>query len=124
MLSEAIYRLEKNESAKLFLEKVEDFNFSELSDVNNVIINNFWGMIDEAASMNLLENLKKCLNGKVFIGTYSGRAKSPERKEAEKVLRSNLGFIFSFDFFNDFEKCGYRSSKINIGQEYYFILEL
>lgn len=126
MLSEAIHRLRDNNNAKLYLEKVEDFNFSNLNSIDNVIMNNFWGMIDEVTSMNLLENLKKCLdtNGVVIIGAYFDSSKSKERYEAEKVLKDELGFVFSYNFFKDFGRCGYKSSTINTKGGKYFVLKL
>ncbi|MBL7058378.1 class I SAM-dependent methyltransferase [Patescibacteria group bacterium] len=126
MLDEAKYKLRNNQNANLYLEKIENFDFSKLNEINNVILNNFWGMVDEKSSIDLLNNIKKCLtpDAKIFIGTYSDNAISPQRQKADITLKNNLNFLFSFGFFKDFDQCRYDSKTIDIGNEKYFILTL
>lgn len=124
MLNEAKYRFKDNDNSKLFVKRVENFNFSDLNQIENVIINNFWGMIDRNTSINLLNNLKQCLtpNAKIFIGTYNEGEVPKKRQLADKTLKDNLGFIFSYGFYKDFDNCGFISKTLNIFNEKYFIL--
>jgi len=126
MLNEAKYRLESYTNIKLFPEKIENFNFTKLDHIKNVIMNNFWGMIDKESSINLLISLKKCISTsvKIFIGSYTDKPIGKKRLNANNILKNNLGFTFSFGFFTDFDSCGYNSTTIKTGKEKYFILTL
>jgi len=124
MLKKAAKRLKEYQETNLFQEKIENFNFSLLKNIDNVIINNFWGLLPEDKSKQLLNNLKKCIAEKclIFIGPYSERPKDKEKLLAEKTLKENLGFVFSYPFFKDFPKYGYQTKLTDIGEVKYFIL--
>ena len=108
-----------------FNARIEDFDFSIVGKVDNVVINNFWGMISEEKSAQLLRELKICLtpDSVVIIGSRRFQERPPERVVAERVLREKLGFVFSHPFFDDFEGCGYDSSIISLAGASYYLLK-
>lgn len=60
----------------------------------------------------------------IFIGNYLAKKKEKQRRLAEKTLKENLGFIFSYPFFKDFSKCGYQVKLIDLAGVKYFVLKL
>jgi SAM-dependent methyltransferase len=125
MLAKARERLADKE-AYFFNSKIEEFDLSMIGETDNVVMNNFWGMIGEKASIDLLNRLKKVLSaeGVIIIGEYISGIKSDERKKADKTLRDNLDFTFSYPFFNDFSSCGYKHKIVKLDNRDYYILHL
>ncbi|MEK7098008.1 MAG: methyltransferase domain-containing protein, partial [Patescibacteria group bacterium] len=82
MLETAASRLKGSADCFLVREKIESFDFSGLADINNVIINNFWGMVCEERSRRLLDGLKKCINGNslLFIGPYEEKRMDSKKR--------------------------------------------
>ena len=115
-----------NENAYFFNSKIEDFDFSSIGKIDNIIMNNFWGMISKKSSIKLLNGLKKCLkpNSVIIIGDYIDTQKTEERKTADKTLKDNLNFIFAYPFFKNFSECGYKSKIIKLDNMKYFKLNL
>lgn len=124
MIEATANKLKNCNDTCLFIQPIETFEFKLLKNINNVIINNFWSIISEEESINLLNNLKKCLDpeGLIIIGPYIEK-KSPEKLLALKTLEKNLGFIFSYPFFKDFERCGYEAEVVELGGLRYFVLK-
>ncbi len=126
MLEKAKERLKDYQDAHLLQKKIEDFDFSSLENIDNVIINNFWGMLPEDESIKLLNDFKKCITKKtlIFIGNYPKETKDKQKLLAEEILKENLGFTFSYPFFKDFSKCGYHSKIVELNEAKYFVLQL
>lgn len=126
MLKTAESRLKEFKNIFLIQSKIENFHFYELEKTDNIIINNFWGMICEEDSKQLLENLKECIdrNSLILIGPYAEDAINEKKEAAKKLIKEKLGFTLSYSFFKDFSKCGYDSEIIDVGQKKYFILKL
>lgn len=97
-------------NAELFCERIENFNYSRIGIVENVVINNFWGMVSEEESEKVLKKLRNHLakDGIIIIGPRPGK-NDIIKILAEKTLRKNLDFTFSYPFYNDFDRCGYDS---------------
>ena len=110
----------------LFISDVRTFDFNNLPVIDNVLINNFWGMIDEDDSKKLLYSLKQCLNEKslIFIGPYQEIEQTKKVKEAKNTLKDNLNFTFSFPFFKDFIPLGYNQRLISVAGMDYYLLKL
>lgn len=125
MIRAAEERLKGFERACLYTAKLEEFDFSILKGIDNVVINNFWGLLDEVSSLELLFKLKSVLSSKhsLVIGPYAGETRI-EKLLAGKVLKEKLGFVFTFSFFKDFAQAGYESELINCGGMSYFLLWL
>ncbi len=123
MLEKTKQRMVNFKNVHLFQEKVEDFNFNQLHNISNVVINNFWGILAKESSVALLKNLKNCLNqdSLIIIGPCPKEPKI-EKLIADKTLKQNLGFTFSFPFFQNFSLCGYSSEIKTLSSFPYFLL--
>lgn len=110
----------------LFNSKIENFDFFLVGKIDNVVINNFWGMISEEESRKFLLTLKGFLNkdSVVIIGQYRQESKSDEKLLAEKIIKEKLGFVFAYTFFNDFASCGYDSRTIKLNGGDYYLLNI
>ncbi len=125
MLTKAKERLANFKDVYLSQEKVENFDFASLNNIANVIIQNFWSLLPEKSSVNLLNNLKNCLasDSLIIIGPCPQEPKI-EKLLAEKTLKQNLGFTFSFPFFQNFSLCGYSSEIKTLASSPYFFLTI
>jgi SAM-dependent methyltransferase len=117
MLAAARKRLGVGPEIRLTQARVEEFPFSSIGGIDAVIINNFWQLLPRESASSLLASLRACLSGKglVLIGPYGAvGARGEEYSRAEETLRDNLGFVFSYPFYEDFEAQGYGSDRISL----------
>ena len=125
MLAEARTRLSHFKRTRFIQANINKFDWRTLPTMNNIIINNFWGLLTRTETQTLLENLKFCTNEKslIIIGPYNQPPKSPARLRAEKLLQTELGFIFSFPFSKNFSGSGYTAKIIMLNRRPYFLLK-
>lgn len=121
MIRLASKRLKSYEQVYLILEKIENYDFQKLIGIDNVIINNFWGLLNKRSSIKLLLDIKLHLKGKLIIGPIY--TETPDRiKLAADYLEKNLHFNYSYPLFTNFKQLGYREEEINIRGGKYYIL--
>jgi len=114
-------RLQDYSQVYLILGKIEDFDFQKLTGIDNVIINNFWGLLTKRASIKLLLDIKLHLKGRLIIGPI--KAEIPGRiKLAADYLAKNLHFNYSYPLFTNFKQLGYQEKIIEINEAKYYIL--
>jgi SAM-dependent methyltransferase len=126
MLKAARKKLREFEDVEVFHNKVEDFNFSPLGPLANVIMNNFWGLLPTDASFELLYKLKRHLkpDGKILIGDCKKKAKPDYVLEAERRASEEMDFVISYPLYMDFEGCGYLSELVPLAGGEFIILTL
>jgi SAM-dependent methyltransferase len=114
MVKAARNNLEEFEEIEVFHSKAEDYNFSPLGPLANVIMNNFWGLLPTDTSFELLSNLREHLapNGKIIIGDCKKEIKPDYVLEAERKAAAELNFVISYPLFMDFENCGFHSELV------------
>ena len=121
MISLAKKRLKDYEQVYLILEKVEDYNFKKLAGIDNVIINNFWGLLNKRVSIRILLDIKLHLKGKLIIGPFY--EETPEKiKLAADHLEKSLHFNYSYPLFTNFKQLGYKEKEVTINGAKYYIL--
>ena len=125
MLNAAQNRVKAYKDVHCIQKKIEDINFSTLPHIKNVIINNFWGILSEESSINLLKNLKQCINTEsiILIGPIPNQTKI-DMILANKTLKENLGFMFTYPYFDDFTSLGYKYKKITTTNGEYYLLKI
>jgi len=121
MIHLARKRLKNYRQVYLISEKVENFDFRKLAGINNVIINNFWGLIDKRSSIKLLLDIKLHLKGQLIIGPFYDQTPEPIRLAAE-CLERNLHFNYSYPLFTKFKQLGYREKEVEIAGAKYYVL--
>lgn len=126
--SPTMIRLAKKElkacpQSYLITERVEDYNLKKLSGIDNIIINNFWGLLPKRESIRLLLELKKCLHhdGRLIIGPINPKL-PPQLKEAADYLEKHLNFKYSYPLFTSFHSLGYQEKKLEIAGQTYYLL--
>ncbi|HEY46965.1 MAG: hypothetical protein AMJ88_02875 [Anaerolineae bacterium SM23_ 63] len=126
MVKAARKKLDEFKEVEVFHSRVEDFNFSPLGSLANVIMNNFWGLLPTNASFELLCRLKEHMepNGKIAIGDCREKIKSDYVVEAERRAAEEMNFIISYPLFMDFEKCGYHSECVSLAGGEFIVLTL
>jgi SAM-dependent methyltransferase len=126
MVRTARKRLREFVEVEIFHNKVEDFSFSPLGPLANVIMNNFWGLLPADASFELLCKLKGHLklDGKIIIGDCKKKAKPDYVIEAERRAAEEMNFVISYPLFMDFERCGYHSELVPLAGGEFIVLTL
>jgi hypothetical protein len=114
----------KNTKAKIFLNKAENFNYGILPKIDNIIINNFFGMISILQSKKILLAIKKCLTPESIILIGEEKKLSANINEANQYLIKKYNFHFYFPFYKDFASDGYEYKKIKMDQLTYYLLQL
>jgi ubiquinone/menaquinone biosynthesis C-methylase UbiE len=126
MVNAARKKLDEFDEIEVFHNRVEDFNFSTLAPLANVIMNNFWGLLSADASAELLNKLKRHLRpeGKIIIGDCREKTKPDCVREAERRAAEEMNFVISYPLFMDFEKCGYHSELVPLAGGEFIVLTL
>ena len=126
MVKAAQKKLDEFEEIEVFHNKVEDFDFSTLAPLANIIMNNFWGLLPADASYELLYKLKRHLDpdGKIIIGDCQEKIKPDYVIDAERRAAEELNFIISYPLFMDFEKCGYHTELVPLAGGEFIVLTL
>lgn len=121
MIRLAKKRLKDYSQVYLIMGKIEDFDFKKMAGIDNVIINNFWGLLSKRASIKLLLDIKLHLKGRLIIGPIRSEI-SPNIKLAADYLAKNLHFNYSYPLFTSFKQLGYEEKIIEIDGARYYIL--
>jgi SAM-dependent methyltransferase len=126
MVRAAQKKLDDLEEIEVFHHKAEEFNFSPLAPLANVIMNNFWGLLPTDASAELLYKLKSHLlpEGKIIIGDCKEKIKPDHVIEAERRAAVEMNFVISYPLFMDFDKCGYHSEPVPLAGGEFIVLTL
>jgi len=114
-------RLKNYGQVYLISGKIEDYNFQKMAGINNVIINNFWGLLNKRASIKLLLDIKLNLKGKLIIGPIYEEIPT-KIKLAADYLAKNLHFNYSYPLFTNFKQLGYQEKTIEVDGAKYYIL--
>jgi SAM-dependent methyltransferase len=121
MIRLARKKLKNYNQIYLILGKIEDYDFKKLAGIDNIIINNFWGLLDKRSSIKLLLDIKLHLKGLLIIGPIP--EDTPAKiKLAATYLEKNLHFIYSYPLFINFQQLGYREKIIDVNGARYYIL--
>ena len=121
MIRLAKKRLKNYGQVYLISGKIEDYNFQKMAGINNVIINNFWGLLNKRASIKLLLDIKLNLKGKLIIGPIYEEIPT-KIKLAADYLAKNLHFNYSYPLFTNFKQLGYQEKTIEVDGAKYYIL--
>jgi len=121
MIRLAKKRLKDYDQVYLILERIEDYNFQKMAGINNVIINNFWGLLNKRASIKLLLDIKLHLKGKLIIGPIYEETPAKIKLAADCLVR-NLHFNYSYPLFTNFKQLGYQEKIIDVSGARYYIL--
>lgn len=128
-LEAAKKRLLKDKSeVKLILGRAENFDYSCLPKVSNIILREFWGFLSRDISIKLLKKLKSCLtgDGQIIIGPHIYIREDDEMREAYRILNEQLGFVMDYKPIYEFEDYGYSKQiiKLNCGETHYILKPL
>lgn len=121
MIRLAKKRLKDCQQIYLIKEKIEDYDWQKLFGIDNIIINNFWGLLNKRASIKLLLDIKLHLKGRLVIGPIYEET-PPNIKLAADYLARNLHFNYSYPLFTNFKQLGYKEKIIEINNAKYYIL--
>ncbi|MFA4942223.1 MAG: class I SAM-dependent methyltransferase [Patescibacteria group bacterium] len=121
MIRLAQKKLRDYEQVYLILEKIENYDFQKMTGIDNIIINNFWGLLPKRNSIKLLLDIKLHLKGKLIIGPFYQETPIKIRLAAE-YLEKNLHFHHYYPLFTNFKQLGYKEKIINVGEAQYYIL--
>ncbi len=121
MIRLARKRLKDYDQVHLIPGKIENYDFRKLAGIDNVIINNFWGLLDKRTSIKLLLDIKLHLKGRLIIGPFYPET-PPQIKLAADYLEKNLHFNYSYPLFTNFKQLGYQEKEIMIREAKYYIL--
>lgn len=114
-------RLNHYPQTYLILEKIQNYDFQKLIGIDNVIINNFWGLLDKRTSIKLLLDIKLHLTGRLIIGPIYSETPA-DIKLAAAYLERNLHFNYNYPLFTNFKQLGYQETIIEIASAKYYIL--
>ncbi|PIT95345.1 hypothetical protein COT98_00235 [Candidatus Falkowbacteria bacterium CG10_big_fil_rev_8_21_14_0_10_39_9] len=114
-------RLSHHQQVYLILDKIQNYDFQKLISIDNVIINNFWGLLDKRTSIKLLLDIKLHLTGRLIIGPIYSETPA-NIKLAATYLEKNLHFNYSYPLFTNFKQLGYQETIIEIAAAKYYIL--
>jgi hypothetical protein len=106
--------------------RLEDFDLQKLPLLKNVILNNFWELLDKDTCQKFLENLKARLNDKslVIIGPYRNPDRTTATLTAQELLQTELNFAFKYQFYKNFSAHGYLAKIVILNRRPYFFLRL
>lgn len=121
MIRLARSKLKDYNQVHLVLDKIENYDFRKLAGIDNVIINNFWGLLDKRTSIRLLLDIKLNLKGRLIVGPFYPET-PPQIKLAADHLEKNLHFNYSYPLFTNFKQLGYQEKEIIIQGAKYYIL--
>ena len=126
MIRLAKTRLQDFEQIQLFVGKAQDFDYGCLGSIDNVILNNFWGILPEDQSVQLLIELKKHLSpgAKIIIGDLSEIPFPDTAIAAAKLVEENFGFRLHYPMFRHFFLLGFESAQIAVGGGEFEVLYL
>jgi len=124
LLQRAKDKLKSYKKINFYHSRLEDFDWQKLPLLKNVILNNFWELLNKDTCRNFLENLKICLDDKslVVIGPYQNQRRTAKRIEAQRLLRTELNFTFQYPFYKKFAASGYLAKIVILNYQPYFIL--
>ncbi len=121
MIRLARKKLKNYQQIYLILKKIQHYDCRRLAGIDNIIINNFWGLLDKRTSIRLLLDIKLHLTGRLIIGPIYSET-SAKIKLAANYLEKTLHFNYSYPLFINFKQLGYQETSIEIAGAKYYIL--